>query len=166
MIVTMDNDKKMKVNMQAMQRLGEEAEQSFAILSYDDIVMIHDEMVKMFGGSLGVRDVGLLESVCLSPYQSMFGQDLYPTIIDKAAKYAFDFANYQIFIDGNKRCGLATMTAFLNINGYDLTLSSEQQYFLMMNIANKVYVDSRDVAFILQDHVRFIDKEAELECEM
>ena len=159
------NGRQISVNSQAMQMLGDEAEQNFKTLDRSDIEKIHDLMIEMFGGSYGVRDAGLLESACLSPYQNVFGQNLYPTILDKAAKYAFDFANYQIFIDGNKRTGLATMTAFLDINGYELNMSSEQQYFLMMDIANKRIDDPQTVSEILKQHVKFAEMEAEMEPE-
>jgi death on curing protein len=50
----------------------------------------------------------------------MFGQELYPTIADKAALYCYNIICNHIFTDGNKRTGLASALIFLNLNNYDL----------------------------------------------
>ena len=52
----------------------------------------------------------------------MFGQELYPTISDKAALYCYNIICNHIFTDGNKRTGLASALIFLNLNNYDLSL--------------------------------------------
>ncbi len=124
-----------------------------------EIIEIHDYMVYKHGGSYGIRDKGLFESTCEAPYQKVFGMDPYPTIWDKAAKYLFDFSNYQIFIDGNKRTGIGVCDAFLKKNGISLTLTPEQTYNLVMDIANHKYNDSPDLVQILKDNFVFIDKE-------
>ena len=104
------------------------------VFSKDIIEELHDYVIKEYGGSYGVRDMNLLDSVVKAPYQTGFGMDLYPTIIDKASKYLFDFAHYQIFIDGNKRTGLQTCISLLDINNIELNMTAEQQYFLVMDI--------------------------------
>ena len=92
----------------ALKALGEyrESDREAVPLTPEDIELIHGEMVAEYGGSDGIRDNGLFLSVCQSPYQSVFGEDAYPTLYDKAAKYLTDFARYQVFVDGNKRTAL------------------------------------------------------------
>ena len=68
-------------------------------LGIGDICYLHDKGVEVAGGSLGIRDQGLLVSVTEAPYGEYFGQEIYPSVFDKAAKYLFDFANYQIFVE-------------------------------------------------------------------
>ena len=104
-----------------------------------DIEYIHTKNLANFGGGDGVRDDALLTSVLASPYQECFGKSLYPDIIAKAVKYLFDFTNYQVFIDGNKRMGLSTSTVFLAMNGFKMDLSEDNQYELVMKIANGGY---------------------------
>lgn len=136
----------------ALERLGAENDIMEFYLAQEDIELIHNDMCYRYGGSLGIRDAALLESVCRAPYQSVFGQDLYPTAFDKAAKYLFDFSNYQIFLDGNKRTGLATAAAYLIGSGYQLTLTQMQMYDLTMKIANGQIRDTDQISMILQTH--------------
>lgn len=127
-------------------------------LQPEDVMEIHTNMLLQFGGSDGIRDQGLFESVCAAPYQSVFGQDLYPTAIDKAAKYLFDFSNYQVFVDGNKRTGLMTAFAMLAANNMMLTMSEEQMVFVTMDIANHKIEEVSQVAKILKENVKFMDR--------
>ena len=140
----------------SLERLGMELpEQKF---NKDDITYIHDAMIEKYGGLLGVRDEGLLDASATNPYQSVFGEDLYPSIYDKAAKYLFDFAHYQIFNDGNKRTGLATMEAYLIANGYDFTMDPKTQYHFVMDIANNKYSEIQDIARIIEENTTFLSK--------
>ena len=68
-------------------------------LTLDHVIEIHDEMLRRHGGLKGIRDVNLLHSSVVSPRMAAFGQDLYPTIYDKAAAYAFHITrNHPFFI--------------------------------------------------------------------
>lgn len=118
-----------------------------------NIEYIHNENLTNFGGGDGVRDDALLTSVLASPYQECFGKSLYPDIIAKAVKYLFDFTNYQVFIDGNKRMGLSTSTVFLAMNGLKMDLSEDNQYELVMKIANGGYKHPYEVIAILRNHI-------------
>lgn len=106
-------------------------------LTIDDIIFLHKVALDKFGGKDGIRDEGLLESISKNLYQSVFGRDLYPTIFDKSSKLLYDFADYQVFIDGNKRVGILSSIALLNTNGYELILTPIELYNLTMDIANK-----------------------------
>ena len=127
------------------------------VLTYDDIIAIHEAMIDRFGGAPGIRDHGLLENVVNSPTQSVFGVDLYPSVYDKAAKYLFDFAHYQIFIDGNKRTGLACLGLFLEMNGYELNMTPEEEYEFTLDIANNRYNEVKDVAEVVKNHTSFLN---------
>lgn len=118
-------------------------------LSLSDIEIVHDEMIARYGGSGGVRDNGLLISVSSSPYQTFGGDDLYPSLYDKAAKYMLDFARYQIFVDGNKRTALATASTFLLVNGVELGLTNDEAYRLVMDIANNRITEVGQVSQII-----------------
>ena len=144
---------------EALKRLDDNMPETQA-LSAEDIIDIHDAMIDAYGGSFGIRDEGLFESVVYAPFQNMFGEDLFPTVFDKAAKYLFDFSNYQVFFDGNKRAGLATCSEFLRINGFKLTISAEQAYILVMDIANHKYNNSSEIVDVLKNNVQFLSKDA------
>lgn len=83
----------------------------------DEVLAIHDASIVRFGGAFGVRDEGLLESALAQPFQSFEGKDLYPSLAEKAARYAYGIISNHPFYDGNKRTGAAVMGAFLRMNG-------------------------------------------------
>lgn len=131
--------------------LGAEKEEEK--LSTNDIIYIHDTMISKYGGICGVRDSNLLDSISKTPYQSCFGTDMFPTVFDKAAKLLYDFCNYQIFLDGNKRTGVATCNTLLFLNNYELTLSDIEMYELAMNIANH-NIELADVQKIFKENCK------------
>jgi len=107
------------------------------LFSLNQIIAIHDTLIQEFGGSYGIRDQGLLESAIQQPFQSFSGEDLYPTIFDKAAAIAFFISENQPFIDGNKRTAASAAGVFLDVNGHELNCPSGQLYDVMMQLANK-----------------------------
>lgn len=86
-------------------------------LTAEQVINFHTQMIHLFGGSDGIRDMNLLLSAIEMPKATMFGEDLHPTIYDKAAAYLFHIVCNHPFIDGNKRSGLVTALTFLEVNG-------------------------------------------------
>lgn len=76
------------------------------ILTYEDILEAHNDILADTKGLAGIRDDNLLRSSIEGPFQSMFGQDLYPTDIEKIARMGFNIIMNHPFIDANKRTGL------------------------------------------------------------
>ena len=73
-----------------------------------------------------IRDKNSLESAVNNPFQTFCGEDLYPTIFDKAAQLAFGLTKNHGFVDGNKRVAIHAMEVYLFINGYDTNFSQEE----------------------------------------
>lgn len=86
-------------------------------VSLEDALAIHKLSIRRYGGPEGVRDEGLLESALAQPQQTFGGVELYPSLEEKAARYAFGIVNNHPFADGNKRTGAAVMAVFLRANG-------------------------------------------------
>lgn len=80
-------------------------------------LLLHRDLIQKFGGIDGLRDDGLFESAIETPFQTFGGQDLYPTLIEKAARLAYGLIKNHPFLDGNKRIGAHAMLVFLEING-------------------------------------------------
>jgi death-on-curing protein len=78
---------------------------------------MHDVLIDAYGGAKGIRDYGLLLSALEMPRSSFGGQDLHPTLFEKAAAYLYHVAKNHPFIDGNKRTAAALALTFLEING-------------------------------------------------
>ena len=89
-------------------------------LSLAEVLKLHGRIIAETGGSDGLRDLGLLESALAQPRQTFGGQDLYPSLVDKAAAAGFSLINNHPFVDGNKRIGHAVVEAMLMLNGFEL----------------------------------------------
>ena len=79
---------------------------------------IHEEALKRFGGLPGVRDEKLLESALSQPWQTYGGQELYPSLEQKAAQLAYGIIKNHPFFDGNKRTGAALMATLMRLGGH------------------------------------------------
>lgn len=65
----------------------------------------------------GLRDIGILESALAQPHQTFGSADLYPTAVEKAARYAYGICKNHPFFDGNKRVAAACLGAYLRMSG-------------------------------------------------
>lgn len=81
-------------------------------LALDDVLYIHTEQLRLFGGAQGVRDHGLIESALLRPQTGY-----YADLIEQAAALWESLAMNHGFVDGNKRVAFAAMDIFLGLNG-------------------------------------------------
>lgn len=104
-------------------------------LTVQDIYELHRELEDAFVLSSGVRDKNLLASAVNIPFQTFMGNDLYPSIYDKAAQLCYGIANNHPFTDGNKRTALHSMYVYLIINGIDITASQQEVENLIINVA-------------------------------
>jgi len=112
-------------------------------ISANDIVFIHNTVVNEIGGSLGVREPGMLASITEKPKTEFSGQELYPNVFLKASVLYEGLCNYHVFIDGNKRTAAIVMYRFLYINGYELTATNKEleEYTLFIATTNPDLTD-------------------------
>ncbi len=89
-------------------------------LSEEDVLLTHTQMIELYGGSPGVRDLGMLQSALAQPCAAFGGQYLHEDLFAMAAAYIFHIAMNHPFIDGNKRAALAAALTFLDLNGIQL----------------------------------------------
>ncbi|MDO5764122.1 MAG: type II toxin-antitoxin system death-on-curing family toxin [Elusimicrobiales bacterium] len=122
------------------------------ILSKRQILMLHSALISESGGSDGIRDEGLLESAINTPFQTFSGQDLYPTMLEKAACLGFGLIRNHPFIDGNKRIGTHAMLVFLEINNITLSYEDEDLIAIILSVAAGKSNDNRLLDW-LQKHV-------------
>lgn len=100
-----------------------------------DIYELHTQLENTFILSPGIRDKNLLASAVNTPFQTFMGNDLYPSIYDKAAQLCYGIANNHPFTDGNKRTALHSMYVYLIINGYDITAAQQEVEKLIIDVA-------------------------------
>ena len=104
-------------------------------LTLGEVVTLHRAVVAATGGAEGIRDLGGLESALAQPKATFDSVDLYPTIIDKAAVLAFGLAMNHPFVDGNKRIAHAAMAVYLDLNGFAIEASVDEQERVMLELA-------------------------------
>lgn len=103
-------------------------------LSVQEILELHERLVERFGGSHGLRDLGMLESAVAMP-QAGFGEAyLHEDIFEMAAAYLFHIVMNHPFVDGNKRTGAHAALVFLADNGLAVTLSQDEKYDLVIGV--------------------------------
>ncbi len=101
---------------------------------------------RTLGPEVPVRDYGLLESALARPQATAFGLDAYDGLEQKAGALLHALARNHALIDGNKRLALAATIAFLGLNGYRLTLTNEEAYTLVIEVATGLLDDVADIA--------------------
>ena len=106
------------------------------ILSKRQILMLHTALIAQTGGIDGVRDEGLLDSAINAPFQTFAEQDLYPTVLEKAARLGFGLISNHPFLDGNKRIGAHAMLTFMGVNQIDLCCTDEELISLILQVAS------------------------------
>ena len=109
---------------------------SIRFLGLDEVLGLHADQIARYGGTDGVRDLGLLESAVAVP-EASFGSDyLHATLPEMAAAYLFHLAQNHAFIDGNKRVAAAAMFMFLYLNDLILDCSEDELVRLTLGVAS------------------------------
>lgn len=88
--------------------------------SKEKVLLLHQYIAEETGGSVGLRDEGLLESALESAFAMFDGRELHPTKEEKAARLGASLVGNHAFLDGNKRIGMYVMLTFLEVNGVRL----------------------------------------------
>ncbi|HEY5199321.1 MAG TPA: type II toxin-antitoxin system death-on-curing family toxin [Acidothermaceae bacterium] len=117
-------------------------------LDVEDLLHIAERTL----GNVEIRDLGLLEAAAARPQASAFGDDAYPSMLEKAAALIHSVARNHALVDGNKRLALASGIAFLGINGLRLTMSNDEAYDLIISIATGQLDDVSGIAAVLGAH--------------
>lgn len=104
-------------------------------LTKQQVLMMHQSLIAISGGTNGVRDEGLLEASLAAPFLTFGGQDLYPTVEEKAACLGFGLVKNHAMVDGNKRIGAHTMLVFLELNGKVLRYTQKELSSLFLELA-------------------------------
>ena len=100
-----------------------------------DIYELHNQLEDAFILSSGVRDENLLASAVNTPFQTFMGNDLYPSLYDKAAQLCYGIVKNHPFTDGNKRTALHSMYVYLIINGFDIIATQQEVENLIIDVA-------------------------------
>lgn len=117
------------------------------------MLAIHQRQIEKFGGLDGIRDEGLLDSALGQPQATFFGELLHSTISEQAAAYLYHLAKNHPFLDGNKRTAFATMIAFLSLNDYELNMTEEEAYNMVIQVAQGE-MTKEELSLLLEKHIQ------------
>lgn len=104
-------------------------------LTVEEVLELHRLVLEKSGGLVGIRDLGGLDSALAQPQMAFGGQDLYPSLAEKAAALGFSLVCNHPFADGNKRVGHAAMETFLVLNGWELVAGVDEQEQVILRVA-------------------------------
>lgn len=121
-------------------------------LTVGEVLEIYSRMMDQSGGSVGILDLGALESAVAQPRMTFNGEELYPTMVEKASALGFSLIQNHPFVDGNKRAGHAAMEAFLMLNSYEISASVDEQVEIILGVASGK-VDRQAFTGWLRDHI-------------
>lgn len=125
-------------------------------LTIDDILEIHKDQIERYGGSVEIRDVGLLQSAVAMPYATFDGEYLHQDIYYMAAAYLFHITQNHPFVDGNKRTGAVASLVFLEINDISANISEDELEQLVIKVATS-QIDKDVIADFLCNNTQRTD---------
>ncbi|WP_411279794.1 type II toxin-antitoxin system death-on-curing family toxin [Gemmatimonas sp.] len=104
-------------------------------LSVREVLRLHRLLMVQSGGAATVRDLAGIESAVAQPRMTFGGDDLYPTLSEKAVAIGFSLIRNHPFTDGNKRVGHAAMELMLAMNGFDLVAPVDAAEAIILGVA-------------------------------
>jgi len=104
--------------------------------SREKVLLLHQLLAEATGGSVGVRDQGLLDSALEGAFAGFGDQEFYPTKEEKGARLGYALISNHAFLDGNKRIGLYVMLSFLEMNGIRIRCTDEELVYVGLSIAD------------------------------
>lgn len=122
-------------------------------LTTNQVIAINTVQIRLYSPQeqVGVKDPSLLESAINRPKQSVFGNDAYPSIYEKAAALFESIAKNHAFHNANKRTALASLIVFLKINHYRWTMGIEEEQDFTVDVVNHKYTFEEIVSTIKEN---------------
>ena len=104
--------------------------------SKEKVKLLHQILAEATGGSVGVRDEGLLDSALESAFSGFGDQEFYPSKEEKGARLGYALISNHAFVDGNKRIGTYIMLTFLEMNGIRIHCTDEELVHIGLSVAD------------------------------
>jgi len=104
-------------------------------LSLEEILQIHADQIKRYGGSPGIRDLTLLESAVAMPHSGFGDRYFHTDLFEMAAAYLFHLSRNHPFVDGNKRVAAAAALVFLKLNGISIHVTTADLVKTVLGVA-------------------------------
>jgi death on curing protein len=122
-------------------------------LTLDEVLEIHRDQIARYGGSEGIRDIGLLNSAIAMPTATFATHFLHSDLFEMAAAYLFHLVQNHPFLDRNKRVGAAAANVFLFL--YDIHFApDENEYTKLVLAVAKGHVKKAAITEFLRSNSR------------
>lgn len=122
-------------------------------ITSEQAIFYQQKIIKSTGGSLGLRDLKLLESAINRPKATFGRKDLYPKLLDKAAALFHSMILNHPFLDGNKRTSLAVLYEFFKQNGFKLA-ATEKELIQLPLLVERKDLNLEQIAKWLKEHTK------------
>lgn len=120
-------------------------------LTIDEALVIHEKLIEKFGGSAGIRDMGMLESALYRP-QTGYYEDL----VSMAAALFESLLTNHPFVDGNKRAAFFMTDIFLRLNGYEIKVAAEPAHTFIVGLLENHQVTFESIEKWIEIHLKKI----------
>lgn len=122
-------------------------------LTKDQVVEINKRLILEYSSEeiIGVKDHSMLESAIHRPKQTVFGDDAYKTIHEKAGALFHSIVKNHAFHNANKRTALVVLEIFLTINGVEFEMKGERAEDFVVDVVNDIYT-FEEICKVLEDH--------------
>lgn len=104
--------------------------------SKEKVLLLHRIMAEATGGSIGIRDEGLLDAALENAFAGFGDSEFYPTKEEKGARLGYELISNHAFVDGNKRIGMYVMLSFLEMNGIRIQCTDQELIFAGLSVAD------------------------------
>lgn len=104
--------------------------------SKEKVLLLHQLLAEATGGSVGLRDEGLLDSALEGAFAGFGDKEFYPSKEEKGARLGYTLISNHAFVDGNKRIGVYVMLSFLEMNGIKLHCTDEELVHVGLSVAD------------------------------
>ncbi len=105
-------------------------------LTLEEVLELYHRITKQSGSSASISNLGGLESAIAQPQMTFAGDELYPTIVEKASALGFSLIKNHPFVDGNKRIGHGAMEVFLVLNSFEIDARIDEQEQVILQVAS------------------------------
>ncbi|MEP7166649.1 MAG: type II toxin-antitoxin system death-on-curing family toxin [Candidatus Woesebacteria bacterium] len=126
---------------------------NYDILDLEHVLYLHERIIAKAGGKQGIRDFTLLHSALERCKATFAGQDLYPTLFDKASALLHSLVMNHAFLDANKRTAYQTTKGFLQLNGYKIIAPQDEIVRFCIAIDNEG-LKGKDIVIWLQEYAK------------
>lgn len=106
------------------------------MIDYQEVLEIHQVLIREFGGSQGVRDENGLKSAIERPFSGFGETEFYPSPEEKAGAILESIVKNHPFIDGNKRTGYVLMRLILMNFGKNIQATQDEKYNFVIAVAS------------------------------